>query len=79
MEETFCGTEDEADVDTCKSQRTEIIYLGANLDTVKASERNAEVNNFLGNVERNRFGIVPFIKKGINTSNPKLAWGNNYD
>ena len=61
MAETFCGTEDEADVDMSKSRRTKIMYLRSNLETVKASERNAKVNDFLGNVERNRFGIEYFI------------------
>ena len=73
MAETFCWTEDKADGDMCKSRRTEILYLGANLETVKASERNVEVNNFLGNYERNRSGIEHFIKKSIYTSIPKLA------
>ena len=53
MAETFYGTEDEADIDMCKNRRTKIMYFGANLETVKARERNAEASNFLGNVERN--------------------------
>ena len=64
MAEMFCGMEDEVDVDMCKSQRTEIMYFGTNLETVKASEQNTEIN---------RFGIKHFIKKGINMSIPKLA------
>ena len=73
MVETSCGTENEADVDMCKSRKTKIMYLDANLEIVNASERNVEVNNFLVNVERSRFGIEHFINKGINTSIPKLA------
>ena len=79
MAKTFCGTEDEADVDMCKSRRTKIMNLGANLETVKASERNAEENDFLGNVERNRFGIEHFIKKRNSHICPEVGKDNHYD
>lgn len=66
-------TEDEADVDKCKCRKMKIMNLGGNLETMKASERNAEVNHFLVNIERNRFGMEHLIKKGGYTSIPKLA------